>query len=121
MYPSVRTFFGLLATVTSLLRAQAIRAQDAPAATPKFDVVSIKPCQPPPQVPGEMYPPRGNSSPGRLSTGCFPLLDANGMGLIRGAYVTTPFTPIAGSPSWVHSAFYEINAKAEGNPSERMM
>jgi len=42
------------------------------------------------------------------------------MGLIRGAYADA-FTPINGGPSWIHSAFYEINAKAEGNPSVRMM
>ncbi len=104
-----------------VLNAPAIRAQNAPATAPKFEVVSIKPCQLPPQRPGDMYPPRGNSSPGRLGTGCFPLLDDHGMGLIRGAYASDPFTPINGGPSWIHSAFYEINARAEGNPSVRMM
>jgi bla regulator protein BlaR1 len=104
-----------------VLNAPAIRAQDARAAAPKFEVVSIKPCQLPPQMPGDMYPPRGNSSPGRLGTGCFPLLDEHGMGLIRGAYASDPFTPINGGPSWIHSAFYEIDARAEGNPSVRMM
>jgi bla regulator protein BlaR1 len=103
-----------------VLNAPAMRAQDARAAAPKFEVVSIKPCQLPPQRPGDMYPPRGNSSPGRLSTGCFPLLDEHGMGLIR-AYASNPFTPIDGGPSWIHSAFYEINARAEGSPSVRMM
>lgn len=43
------------------------------------------------------------------------------MGLIRGAYASTPFTPINGGPSWIHSAFYEINARAEGNPRVRTM
>jgi uncharacterized protein (TIGR03435 family) len=103
-----------------VLNAPAIRAQNARAATPKWEVVSIKPCQLPPQMPGDMYPPRGNSSPGNLRTSCFPLLDAVGMGLIRGAYADM-FTPIDGGPSWIHSAFYEINAKAEGNPSVSMM
>jgi uncharacterized protein (TIGR03435 family) len=65
--------------------------------------------------------PEGNSTPGNLRTGCFPLLDANGRGLIRGAYASNPFTPISGGPSWLHSASYEINAKAEGNPSVRTM
>jgi len=103
-----------------VLNAPAIRAQDARAATPKWEVISIKPCQLPPPMPGDMYPPRGNSSPGNLRTSCYPLLDAHGMGLIRGAYADT-FTPIDGGPSWIHSAFYEIDAKAEGNPSVRMM
>ncbi|SPF49814.1 putative Antirepressor regulating drug resistance protein [Candidatus Sulfopaludibacter sp. SbA4] len=105
-----------------VLNAPAIRAQNASAATPKFEVASIKPCQYR-QEPGGMYPPRGNSSPGRLGTGCYPLLDDHGMGLIANAYVSNAdrFTPINGGPSWIHSAFYEINAKAEGNPSVRMM
>ncbi len=103
-----------------VLDAPAIRAQDARAAAPKFEVVSIKPCEYR-QERGVMYPPRGNSSPGRLSTGCYPLHDEHGMGLIRGAYASNPFTPIDGGPSWIHSAFYEINARAEGSPSVRMM
>src|ERR1700744_3449588 len=93
----------------------------APAAKSlAFEVVSIRPCQDPRQHqvagPGGMYPPRGNSSPGRLHTGCFPLLDEHGMGLIR-AYADDAFTPINGGPSWIHSGFYDINATAEGNPS----
>jgi uncharacterized protein (TIGR03435 family) len=103
-----------------VLNAPAIRAQSAPAATPKFEVVSIKPCEFRQNFISDMAP-EGNSTPGNLRTGCFPLLDANGRGLIRGAYAPNPFTPINGSPSWVHSAYYEINAKAEGNPSVATM
>lgn len=95
------------------------------ATAPKFEAVSIKPCQDPRQhlMPGDMYPPRGHSSPGRLRTDCFPLLDNNGMGLIRGAYTSDADgrIPINGAPSWVNSAFYEIDAIAEGNPSVEMM
>lgn len=96
-----------------------IRAQSPTTVPPKFDVVSIRPCEDPRQhqVPGDTYPPRGHSSPGNLRTNCYPLHDDHGMGLIRAAYATDPFTPIDGGPSWVHSAFYEINAKAEGNPT----
>jgi uncharacterized protein (TIGR03435 family) len=45
------------------------------------------------------------------------------MGLIRGAYVTSDdgYLDIDGGPSWIHSAFYEINATAGGNPSVAMM
>ena len=43
------------------------------------------------------------------------------MGLIRGAYASNPFTPINGGPSWIRSAAYEINARAEGSPSVRTM
>ncbi len=107
-----------------VISVQPVSAQDSlkTPAMPKFEVVSIKPCEDPRQrqVLGDIYPSRGNSSPGRLSTGCYPLLDNNGMGLIRAAYADT-FTPINGGPSWMHSAFYEINAVAEGNPSVKMM
>jgi uncharacterized protein (TIGR03435 family) len=43
------------------------------------------------------------------------------MGLIRAAYASDTITPINGGPSWIHSAFYEINARAEGNPGVAMM
>jgi uncharacterized protein (TIGR03435 family) len=103
-----------------VLNAPAIRAQSAPAATPKFEVVSIKPCEFHQNTISDMAPP-GNSTPGNLRTECFPLLDAAGHGLIRGAYASNPFTPINGGPSWIHSAAYEINARAEGSPSVRTM
>jgi hypothetical protein len=103
-----------------VLNAPAIRAQSAPAATPKFEVVSIKPCEFRQNTISDMAP-QGNSTPGNLRTGCFPLLNAYGRGLIRGAYASNPFTPINGGPSWIHSAAYEINAVAEGSPSVRTM
>jgi bla regulator protein blaR1 len=109
--------------VIGVLNLPQIQAQSAPAGTPKFEVVSIKPCKEPPQVPGATYPPRGNSSPGNLRTDCYPLLDPNGLGLIRGAYVPSAdgYLPIDGGPSWIHSAFYDINANAAGNPSVATM
>jgi bla regulator protein blaR1 len=103
-----------------VLNAPAIRAQNAPAAVPKFEVVSIKPCEFRQNRISDMGP-QGNSTPGNLRTGCFPLLNASGRGLIRGAYASNPFTPINGGPSWMRSADYEINAKAEGSPSVRTM
>jgi bla regulator protein blaR1 len=103
-----------------VLNAPAIRAQSAPAVVPKFEVVSIKPCEFRQNTISDMGP-LGNSTPGNLRTGCFPLLNANGRGLIRGAYASNPFTPINGGPSWMRSAAYEINAKAEGSPSVRAM
>jgi bla regulator protein BlaR1 len=107
-----------------VLDIREIRAQSAALVAPRFEVASIKPCQGANQVLR-----RGvNSSPGRLRTGCAPLLDANGIGLIRDAYVSfadghlnNELTPINGGPPWLHSAFYEINAKVEGNPSVAMM
>ena len=101
--------------VIGVLNAPAIRAQNAPAAIPKWEVISIKPCELKRQ-PGP-YPPAGSSSPGNLRTNCFPLLDSMGIGLIRQAYSEEDFTPINGAPSWVQDAFYQIDAKAEGSPS----
>jgi len=111
--------------VIGVLYAPAIRAQSAPLAAaaaplPKFEVVSIKPCEFRQEISSDMAP-EGNSTPGNLRTGCFPLHDVNGRGLIRGAYASNAFTPIRRGPSWIHSAAYEIHAKAEGNPSVRMM
>jgi uncharacterized protein (TIGR03435 family) len=103
-----------------VLNAPAMRAQSAPAAAPKFEVVSIKPCEFRQNTISDMGP-QGNSTPGNLRTGCFPLLNASGRGLIRGAYASNPFTPINGGPSWMRSAAYEINAGAEGSPSVRTM
>ncbi len=103
-----------------VLNAPAIRAQSTPAAVPKFEVVSIKPCEFRQYTISDMAP-QGNSTPGNLRTGCFPLLDVNGRGLIRGAYASDPFTPIHGGPSWMRSAAYEIDAKAEGSPNVRTM
>jgi uncharacterized protein (TIGR03435 family) len=113
----------LFAGVSASFAQQSSTASQSPSAdSPSFDVVSIRPCQDPRirQVPGDTYPPRGNSSPGKLRTGCYPLLDDNGMGLIRAAYADT-FTPINGGPAWVRSAFYEIDAIADGNPSVKTM
>jgi uncharacterized protein (TIGR03435 family) len=107
-----------------MLNAPATRAQDVQAASPKFEVVSIKACKEPPQQPGRIVRRGENSSPGNLRTGCVPLLDGNGIGLIRDAYrdgLNNGFVPITGGPPWLRSAFYEINATAEGHESVRMM
>jgi uncharacterized protein (TIGR03435 family) len=99
--------------------APAIRAQNAPATTPKFEVASIKPCQDPVNDLGH------HSSPGRLASGCAELLN-----FIGNAYTTfadghlnlnSEPAPINGGPPWLHSASYEVNAKAEGNASLPMM
>jgi len=118
-----------LAVIVTAPLTATIGAQTSRRSAPTFDVASIKACQPPPQRPGGGE--EGNrSSPGRLNTGCTRLLDANDIGLISDAYATfadghldwdRASTPFRGGPSWMRSAWYEIAAVAEGNPSVAMM
>jgi uncharacterized protein (TIGR03435 family) len=87
-------------------------------------MVQIKPCN----VVG-MENRVGNSSPGRLSTGCDFLADTNNLGLIQRAYVKfaggqhNPFRilPIEGGPQWIRSQAYQIDATAEGRMALEMM
>jgi uncharacterized protein (TIGR03435 family) len=109
-------FIGAVFSV--LLQAQSV----PPAATPKFDVVSIKQCKP---GAGRS----GDSSPGRLSTGCAILAGFDNTGLIQQAYnryadgqfTSGTIIPIEGGPEWIHSETFEINAKSDGHPSIQMM
>ena len=100
-----------------------LQAQSAPpAATPKFDVVSIKPCKP-------GVASGGDSSPGRLSIGCAVLADVDNTGLIQRAYnryasgqlTSVKVIPIEGGPDWIHSETFAIDAKSDGHPSILMM
>jgi len=103
-------------------------AQSAPR--PRFDVVSIKPCKPGVAKPGDGVPTYGgDSSPGRLSIGCGILADTDNVGLIQRAYnryasgklTSTKVISIEGGPDWIHSERFEIDAKADGQPSILMM
>jgi uncharacterized protein (TIGR03435 family) len=94
----------------------------APAATPKFDVVSVRTCKP-----GVIVP--GGSSPGRLHIGCGFLANTDNTGLIQLAYnryasgqlTSYGIIPIEGGPDWIHSETYEIDAQSDGHPSMQMM
>ena len=119
------------------------QAQTKTAATPKFEVASVKPCSEGDLIRGGRKGGRGGGgtldwSPGRLSVNCRPV-DF----LIRRAYIwyptgkpfaIDPYTgldirpsgrilnqEIQGSPGWVSSARYTIDAKAEGPASREMM
>jgi uncharacterized protein (TIGR03435 family) len=119
-----------------------LHAQSPPAATqdpasrPKFEVASIKPCDPQPVPPGGRTGGGGSGqfSPGRAYLDCFvvrnlvsvayignraqkdassPLNNWPGMaGFVR----NVPGEPqqIRGGPAWVYSDKYTIEAKAEG-------
>jgi uncharacterized protein (TIGR03435 family) len=100
-----------------------LQAQPAPTpATPKFEVVSIKPCKP-----GATK--AADSSPGRLSIGCALLADTDNTGLIQQAYnryadgrlTAYGVIPIEGAPDWIHSETFDINARSDGQPTIQMM
>jgi len=109
----------LIAALSSVV----LQAQPATSpATPKFEVVSIKPCKP-------GVTKGGDSSPGRLSIGCALLADVDNTGLIQQAYnryaaghlTSAKIIPIEGGPNWIHSETFEIDAKSDGHPSIVMM
>jgi uncharacterized protein (TIGR03435 family) len=109
-------FIGAVFSV--LLQAQSV----PPAATLKFDVVSIKPCK--------AGAGRGDdSSPGRVSTGCAILADVDNTGLIQRAYnryadgqlTSATIIAIEGGPEWIHSETFQIDAESDGHPSILMM
>jgi uncharacterized protein (TIGR03435 family) len=78
---------------------------------PQFDVASIKP-----------------NSPGGVSTGDFRFLPGGRLSaekvvlrfFIQNAYGLKPFQ-LSGGPDWIASQGYDIEAKAEGNPSNAQM
>jgi bla regulator protein BlaR1 len=118
-------------TAQTPVKAPAPQPVAQSAARPRFDVVSIKPCKPGVTngVPNGVPVAGGDSSPGRLSTGCGILADTDHVGLIQRAYnryasgqlTSTKVIPIEGGPDWIHSERFEIDAKADGQPSVLMM
>ena len=97
-----------------------------PANTPKFEVVSIKPCRPADRGGGgNRVENGGRMSPGTLNLPCGPLEN-----LIRNAYLSFAdgqrnsmlwSVPIEGGPAWIRSDFYEINAKSDNTARHEMM
>jgi uncharacterized protein (TIGR03435 family) len=147
--------------IVGIVNAPAIRAQSTQAAATKFEVASVKPCDP-----KDMNHPAGKSGgsggpirwdPGSLSEECQTVENlvrdaylryADGKPWVAGA-VGVPATsqpeyfqcigcgsgrgglppvservfhqPIKGGPTWIGSAHYTIDAKAEGPARQEMM
>jgi uncharacterized protein (TIGR03435 family) len=96
-------------------QAQAPAAQSASAddQRPAFDTASIKPNKSAPQ--GEKATSQIRTQPGGRFTATNALL----RNLIQHAYQLKPVEGrlISGVPDWANSAFFDIEAKAEGNPT----
>ncbi len=107
---------GLAAPIAlGVLNAPPIWAQTASAFTPKFEVASIRPCEP--ALPGAGRRGGLSVTPGRLHVIC---MTVNALAQI--AYGVGFRFPIeGGGPAWIRSDGYDIEAKAEGNPSAQMM
>ncbi|PYT28844.1 MAG: hypothetical protein DMG57_13510 [Acidobacteria bacterium] len=110
-----------------VMNAPLIRAQSAAAALPKFEASTIRRCS---DKPGLMRGAGYSLSAGRLNTGCVAMAEADSTGLIQRAYVRFSdgrphfwpgVVPITGGPAWIHSELFDIDARAERNPSEEMM
>jgi uncharacterized protein (TIGR03435 family) len=106
-----------LPTIVGILNVPVIRAQSVSAAAPKFEVASIKRCETNATSSGDRSGGL-RTTPGRLSVSCLPVKF-----LIQAAYATSPdaSVPISGGPPWIDSDLYDIEAKADNNPSREEM
>ena len=105
-----------------------VNAQQPPS-TPRFEVASIRPCEPRRELPVRrgLYNAGGGyvaPTPGRLNVECVPLIFLIADAYIRSANAVirpVEIVPISGGPSWINSERYDIEARAQGNPSAQTM
>jgi uncharacterized protein (TIGR03435 family) len=110
-----------------LLAAGALLSTPGPAfgqstsaglASPKWEAASVRLCAPDPAIAGRRSSSMG-VSPQRLHVSCVSLEF-----LIGAAYVEladSQHSPLAGGPAWIKSDLYDIEAKAEGDPTAQQM
>jgi uncharacterized protein (TIGR03435 family) len=105
-----------------IANAPLLCAQSPAPDRPKFEVTSVKPCEP---GTGGRRRSVENTSPERLSLVC-----QNLKSLIQWAYILladgkfhaiTATTPIEGGPAWINSDLYEITAVTSSPESQEMM
>lgn len=113
-----------LPIITGVFNAALLLAQPAPS---RFKSVTVKPCSNLQNVrKGYGYA----LSEGVLRTGCMPLADEKGLGLIQRAYVRfggsagtnwPSIVPVKGQPSWFASDLYDISGIADPNTPQTIM
>jgi uncharacterized protein (TIGR03435 family) len=118
------------AMTIALASAQA-QEQMRPANTPKFEVVSIRPCGGDVPEPGARggngTPTPGIATPDAklLRIVCVPvkyLIERAYVKWIESDVLLRPwYFPITGGPSWIETDAYSIEARAEGQPSMQEM
>jgi uncharacterized protein (TIGR03435 family) len=95
--------------ITGIFNSARLLAQ--PAATPRFQSVSVRSCQ---DLPNTRRGSGYSNSGGVLRTGCVQLADERGLGLIERAWgLRWPaLLPVKGQPGWFASDLYEITGIA---------
>jgi uncharacterized protein (TIGR03435 family) len=116
----IRTFIALaLAMVFSLCMVCSSEAQVTTGPKPSFDVVSVK-----------IAENCGNTAPGvrlkipggtRYEPGGRYISCSQLTWIIMDAYQLDPFSKPTGGPGWIDDTLFQIEAKAEGNPSKDEM
>jgi len=101
--------------VVGMMNASAVQAQSTSATKPRFEAAAIKPVSQ--EGPDEKRP---GLNVRMLPGGRLVAKDVLLRYFIQNAWGVEPFQ-ISGGPSWIDSAHYDINAKAEGNPNNSQM